>query len=176
VPWHVECDLRFLFSSLGTTCFITFLDIKLSSRLRYILAFAVKLWNKFCWNCVLQTRILSCITLLPLFACLTSWLSDACLMHVPATSANGYSLQDNNDIRRQGPCNVIPVGQYAWLCSFRTTNRTGEIQMHNVTILVSYATLCFRRAVEYIVTCTPLIRRVLVRMIGFIIRWLHTHS
>jgi hypothetical protein len=29
---------------------------------------------------------------------------------------------------------------------------------------------------EHIVACTPLIRRVLVRMIGFIIRWLHTHS
>jgi hypothetical protein len=27
-----------------------------------------------------------------------------------------------------------------------------------------------------IVACMPLIRRVLVRMIGFIIRWLHTHS
>jgi hypothetical protein len=27
-----------------------------------------------------------------------------------------------------------------------------------------------------IVTCTPLMRRVLVRMIGFILRWLHTHS
>jgi hypothetical protein len=29
---------------------------------------------------------------------------------------------------------------------------------------------------NYIVTCTPLMRRVLVRMIGFIIRWVHTHS
>jgi hypothetical protein len=27
-----------------------------------------------------------------------------------------------------------------------------------------------------IVACMPLIRRVLGRMIGFIIRWLHTHS
>jgi hypothetical protein len=27
-----------------------------------------------------------------------------------------------------------------------------------------------------IVACMPLIRRVLVRMIGFINRWLHTHS
>jgi hypothetical protein len=26
------------------------------------------------------------------------------------------------------------------------------------------------------VACMPLLRRVLVRMIGFIIRWLHTHS
>jgi hypothetical protein len=32
------------------------------------------------------------------------------------------------------------------------------------------------RAGEYTVACTPLIRRVLVRMIGFIIGWLHTHS
>jgi myosin heavy subunit len=30
--------------------------------------------------------------------------------------------------------------------------------------------------IYYIVACTPLIRRVVVRMIGFIIRWLHTHS
>jgi hypothetical protein len=29
---------------------------------------------------------------------------------------------------------------------------------------------------QYIVTCTPLIRRVLVRMIGFINSWLHTYS
>jgi hypothetical protein len=28
----------------------------------------------------------------------------------------------------------------------------------------------------YIVTCMPLIRRVLVRVIGFIIRWLRTQS
>jgi hypothetical protein len=29
---------------------------------------------------------------------------------------------------------------------------------------------------HFIVTCTPLIRRVLVRMIGFISSWLHTHN
>jgi hypothetical protein len=32
------------------------------------------------------------------------------------------------------------------------------------------------RWVDNIVTCTPLIRLVLVRMIGLIIRWLYTHS
>jgi hypothetical protein len=101
-----------LSSSLGKTYFITFRNIKLSFRLGDIRV-CCEVMKQGVLELCLQTlpiwgiRLSSYITLLLLLSCLTSWLSHACLMHVPATSANGYSLQDNNGIGRQDPCNII---------------------------------------------------------------------
>jgi hypothetical protein len=57
-----------------------------------------------------------------------------------------------------------------WLRSLGRWDRVFQSHSgHGCLMCVCFYSVC-------IVTCTPLIRRVLVRMIGFINSWLHTHS
>jgi hypothetical protein len=87
-----------------------------------------------------------------------------------------HSPISNADVKNRGAIPPFPH-KFSWRDAYTIKNRddfTFKRQTQSVTYWVM--DLRLHRILWRVRSYTPLIRRVLVRMIGFISTWLHTHS
>jgi hypothetical protein len=67
-------------------------------------------------------------------------------------------------------------GQHIYMTLVHTVYKFSLNKQEELKENICNESLDMIKIILYVVKFTPLIRRVLVRMIGFIISWLHTHS